>query len=129
MNLRETNRETGRTARRVDAWPFYTWTRDWDGNERRQILAPVEPLRKGTGIERNWAPLWSLWREERRAATGRHSQSLLWNLYRRDASPASTNVSLLFGLVRYDITPEGRRWRGWRRSAPPEIPAPITAAE
>lgn len=128
-NLRETNLETDRTARRVDAWPFYTWTRDWEGNERRQILAPIEPLRRGTGIERNWSPLWSLWREERRASTGRHSQSLLWNLYRRDASPASTNVSLLFGLVRYDITPEGRRWRGWRRSAPPEIPAPLPAAD
>ena len=39
------------------------------------------------GIERNWSPLWSFWRSENNPQTGARSQSLLWNLYRRDSTP------------------------------------------
>jgi hypothetical protein len=83
-------------------WPFFTWHRDAVGNERLQILAPVEPaLADRRGIERNWSPLWSLWRAENNGTNGAQSLSLLWNLYRSDRTPASKKVSLLFGLFQY----------------------------
>ena len=39
------------------------------------------------GVERNWSPLWSLWRAEDNPKTGATSQSLLWNFYRHDTAP------------------------------------------
>ena len=57
------NTQTGAEKKRLDMWPFFTWHRDFNGNERLQIFAPVEPaLPNNRGVERNWSPLWSLWR-------------------------------------------------------------------
>ena len=58
------------------------------------------------GIERNWSPLWSLWRAEKNPKAAAASQSFLWNLYRRDTAPAQKKVSLLFGLFQYQSTSE-----------------------
>jgi len=93
------NTQTGKERRRVDVWPFFTWHHDVNGNERLQILAPIEPaVPDNASLERNWSPLWSLWRSERNPTTGANSQSLLWNLYRRESASAHTNCSCLFGL-------------------------------
>jgi hypothetical protein len=62
-------------------------------------------------VERSLSPLWSIWRAERNAKTGANSQSLLWNLYRRDATPETKKCSLLFGLFQYQSSPAGKRWR------------------
>ena len=100
--LAEKNTETGAEKIRLDMWPFFTWHRDFQGNERLQVLAPLEPaVPDNPGIERNWSPLWSFWRTEANAKTGAASQSLLWNLYRREIAPAHKKVSLLFGLFQY----------------------------
>lgn len=102
VNVTEKNIDTGAERGRVDFWPLFTWHRDFNGNRRLQILAPVEPMLPNyRGIERNWSPLWSLWRSEANPRTGATSQSLLWNLYRRDAAPAAKKCSLLFGLFQY----------------------------
>ena len=61
------------------------------------------------GIERNWSPLWSLWRAENNRKTGAGSQSLLWNLYRRETAPGHKKVSLLFGLFQYQSGKETER--------------------
>lgn len=111
VDLREKNPETGKSARRIDSWPLFSWSRDPDGNEKLQALSILEPLRRGTGLERNWSPLWAVWRQERNGRTGARSESLLWNLYRREVRPESTKGSLLFGLIQYQKTPAGRRWR------------------
>jgi len=96
------NTETGKERIRLDMWPFFTWHHEFNGNERLQILAPLEPVvPDNASVERNWSPLWSLWRAEKNAATGASSQSLFWNLYRRQTSPAQTNLSCLFGLYQY----------------------------
>jgi hypothetical protein len=93
-------------------WPFFTWHRDFNGNSRLQILAPIEPVvPENSGIERNWSPLWSLWRAENNPKTGAGSQSLLWNLYRSDSTPDSKKISLLFGLFQYQSTGETNRLR------------------
>ncbi len=103
----EKNTETGAERTRLDAWPFFTWHHDFNGNERLQILAPLEPaVPDNRGIERNWSPLWSLWRAEDNPKSGAASRSLLWNLYRRDTAPAQKKVSLLFGLFQYQSTSE-----------------------
>ena len=91
--------ETGREKVRLDMWPFFTWHRDLNGRERLQVLAPLEPaVPDNHGIERNWSPLWSVWRAESNPRTGARNQSLLWNLYRHESAPAHEKTSCLFGL-------------------------------
>jgi hypothetical protein len=111
-DTRATNKELAASQRQVDLWPLFTARRDFEGKRRLQVLSLVEPiLPNNRGVENNLSPLWSLWRAEQNPKTGASSQSLLWNLYRRDATPAVKKCSLLFGLVQYQSRPEGRRWR------------------
>jgi hypothetical protein len=108
----ERNTETGTFLRRRDCWPLFTHRQDWNGNERLQILALLEPiLPNNKSIERNYSPLWSVWRAEKNARTGAQSQSLLWNLYRRETGTNISKTSVLFGLVQHSSTTNGNRWR------------------
>jgi hypothetical protein len=98
--------------RRTDLWPLFTARIDHQGNQRFQMLEPVEPmLPNNKSIERNYSPVWSLWRSEKTAKTGATSESVFWNLYRYDTTPATKKGSLLFGLFQYQSTPEGKQWR------------------
>jgi hypothetical protein len=100
--LSQKNTETGQERVRLDLWPFFTWHHEFNGNERLQVMAPLEPgVPDNPGIERNWSPLWSLWRAENNPQTGASSQSLLWNLYRRNQTPEQSKVSCLFGLYQW----------------------------
>jgi hypothetical protein len=109
---KEKNTETKASRRRIDFWPFYTWRHEFNGNQRLQVLAPLEPfLPASKSIERDYSPLWSLWRAEENPKTGATSQSLLWNLYRGDATPTTKKCSLLFGLFQYQSSTEGKRMR------------------
>jgi len=113
VNVAEKNVETGDLRHRVDIWPLFTYHRDFNGDRRLQILAPLEPmLPDNRGVERNWSPLWSLWRSEGSAKLGTTSQSLLWNFYRYDTAPASKKCSLIFGLFQYQSDSRGKclRW-------------------
>lgn len=110
--IHEQNFESGKSQARTDLWPLFTWRRNFDGHSRLQVLAPLEPvLPNSKSIERNWSPLWSLWRAERNPQTGAASQSLLWNLYRHEATPTAKKCSLLFGLFQYQSDTAARRWR------------------
>ncbi len=109
-NTLERSTLTGIYKHRVDMWPFFTWHRDFDGNEHLQVLALLEPVLPGNdAIERNWSPLWSLWRAENNPKTSASSHSLLWNLYRSETAPAHKKVSLLFGLFQYQCDGEVKR--------------------
>jgi len=111
-NTVEKNTLTGAEKRRVDMWPFFTWHRDFNGNSRLQILALIEPVLPGNpGIERNWSPLWSVWRAENNPKTDAGSQSLLWNFYRHDTTATSKKCSLLFGLFQYQSSAEMKKMR------------------
>jgi hypothetical protein len=111
-DLTERNTTTGTALRRKDLWPLFTVRREHNGNERLQILSLLEPLvPNNKGIERNYSPLWSVWRSEKNGKSGNTSQSLLWNLYRRDTTPTTKKCSLLFGLFRYQSGPEGKHLR------------------
>jgi len=111
-NTVEKNTATGAEKRRVDALPFFTFHRDFNGNRRLQILALLEPVLPGNrGIERNWSPLWSIWVSENNPRTGASSQSFLWNLYRHESTPTARKCSLLLGLFQYQSDPESKRLR------------------
>jgi hypothetical protein len=111
-NLTEKNTETGKQTQRVDLWPLFTWHRDFNGNNRLQIPAPLEPvLPDNRGIERNWSPLWSFWRSENNVQNGASSQSLFWNFYRLDRTSTSKKCSLLFGLFQYQSDGANKKFR------------------
>jgi len=107
VGVTERNTETGAEKLRRDAWPFFAWRKDFNGSTRLQILAPIEAiLANSRGIERNWSPLWSLWRAEENPRAARSSRSLLWNLYRRDTEPGREKISAGFGLYQRETDGE-----------------------
>jgi hypothetical protein len=96
----------------VDFWPFYTFHRDLDGSRQWQALALLEPFfPNNRSICREYSQLWSVWRSELNGPSGASSQSLLWNVYRRQTTAASKKTSLFFGLFQYQSTPDGGNWR------------------
>jgi hypothetical protein len=106
----EKNTETGAYRRRTDFWPFFSRRRDLNGNTRLQVLGVLEPFMPGTHkIERDYSPVYAFWRQERNHQTGAASQSLLWNLYRRDIRPDFKKVSCLFGLYQAEQNPAGKK--------------------
>ncbi len=108
----ETNSESGAVFHGTDFWPFYTCHRDTEGRQRWQALAILEPFfPNNRSMTREYSQVWSLWRCEKNHKSGAASQSLLWNLYRREVTPHSKNCSLLFGLFQYQSGVDGRRWR------------------
>jgi hypothetical protein len=110
--ISQRNTETDKERVRVDMWPFFTWHHEFNGNERLQLLAPVEPLvPDNPGIERNWSPLWSLWRSEHNAKTGASSQSFFWNLYRHQTAPDYNKRSVMFGLYQSEARGGGETVR------------------
>lgn len=132
-DFREHRLPTDQSRRRVDVWPLFTHSRDLNGHTRLQVFAPLEPLiPDNKGVQRNWSPLWSVWRAEHNATNNAASQSLLWNLYRRDRNEAGTRTSCLFGLFQHHRTPHGSGLRLFfvplKKSpnpvAPPIAPAP-----
>ncbi len=110
--LSQKNTETGQERVRVDMWPFFMWHHELNGDTRLQVLTPLEPLvPDNPGIERNWSPLCALWRSENNAKTGATSQSLLWNLYRRDTAPDFTKTSIFFGLYQHESEADSKSLR------------------
>lgn len=108
----EKNTETGMARHRVDCWPLYTYRRDFNGNSRLQILAPLEPyVPNSKSIDRDYSPLWSVWRSECNPKAGVASQSLLWNLYRRETTPTCQKSSLFFGLYQAQRDAKGKHVR------------------
>jgi hypothetical protein len=111
-DLIERNTTAGTMMHRTDLWPLFTARHDADGNQRLQLLAPLETILPGnTAVERNYSPIWSIWRSEKNAGTGVSSYSFLWNLYRLETGPGTRKCSLLLGLIHYQSGPEGKRWR------------------
>ena len=107
----EHNLAKGTEKRRLDMWPFFTWHRDEHGSTRLQVFAPIEPaLNEQRGVNRNWSPLWSVWRAEDNATNGHSSRSLLWNLYRSESTATTKKSSLLFGLFQYMHAGDTDRW-------------------
>jgi hypothetical protein len=72
VDLAERDRRTGAEYRRRSLWPLLHHARDRQGRERLQVLALAEgAFPSNEGIVRGWSPIWSLYRHERDAQTGR----------------------------------------------------------
>jgi hypothetical protein len=109
-HITDKNIQTGAVRSRNDLLPLYMHRRDYNGNTRLQIFAPLEVFVAGAHkIERDYSPLWSVWRSERNPKTGAASQSLLWNLYRHETTPDTKKSSFFFGLFQSRSTPEGKQ--------------------
>jgi hypothetical protein len=109
-DIKEKNTETGANRRRVDLWPLLAHQRDFNGNSRWQALALLETFVHGSHkMDRDYSPVWSVWRSEKNPRTGAASQSLLWNLYRREVTPAHKRVSVLFGLFQRESDEQSKR--------------------
>lgn len=108
----EKNSDTGKSKSRQDFWPLFTSRREFDGRTRLQVLSLLEPLLpQSKSIERNYSPVWSLWRSEHNPVSQASSQSFLWNLYRRETRLDAKKCSLLFGLFQYESQPDAARMR------------------
>ncbi len=111
-DVHERNLDTGDLKRRIDFLPFFTYKKEMDGKRRLQILSILEPfLPQSKSIERDYSPIWSIYRDEKNPKTGATSQSLFWNLFRHDHTPDAKKTSLLFGAFQYESTPEKNRMR------------------
>jgi len=87
------------------------------------VFAPLEPIvPNNKSIERDWSPVWSVFRFEKNPRTGRESQSLLWNLLRIETSPTDSHASFFFGIAKRDRDERGTRWRWFDWSSPDEPP-------
>lgn len=96
-------RQTGRDGeyRRVDAWPFFRYTRDREGAIEFQTLALLEAFMPGNEkVERIYSPLWSLY-SYRRNPEGDSVRSFLWNLVRHEETPGGVAVEILGPLLAY----------------------------
>lgn len=85
------------TSRYWKLWPLMSWERN--GDAVRYRFLDLWPLRNTAGIERNWAPIWTLYRRESNTETVSHH--LLWGLYRQSRSEDAIEWSLLKGLAGY----------------------------
>jgi hypothetical protein len=95
------------TSRYWKVWPLMSWERRHDHSRFR--LVELWPLRNTPGIERNWAPWWTLYR---RVGTGEETgHHLLWGLYRRTKGPERFEWSLLKGVAGYKKTQNSRSYR------------------
>ncbi|VGO22835.1 hypothetical protein [Pontiella sulfatireligans] len=100
--------EEGEAASRYwKVWPLMSWDRR-DGTSRFRTL-DLWPMRNTPGIERNWAPWWTLYR--RMDVDGEVGHHLLWGLYRQTRSDESLEWSLLKGVLGYKKEQNSRRYR------------------
>jgi len=117
----ERNTVTGKSKTQTDCWPFFTSRREFDGRERFQALALLEPLMLGNkSIERNWSPVWALYRHEKNPLSGAESRSLLWNLARWESSPTTAHAAFFFGIAKRTRDESGVHWRWFDWSVPKE---------
>lgn len=94
-------------ARYWKLWPLLSWERQAQASRVR--LLELWPLRSTAGIERNWAPIWTLYRREKNPDTVSHH--LLWGLYRQTKGAETMEWSLLKGLAGYKKSEKGRCFR------------------
>ncbi len=115
------------TSRHFKLWPLLSYTRD--RQDVRFRVLDLWPLKNTPGIERNWAPLWSLFRHMRHGEN--RETEFLWGLFRRSRTATqatfsvfplissrrttgadhSRRVSLLGGLVGYESNGLRRQFR------------------
>ena len=95
------------TSKYWKLWPLMSWERNAEKSRFRTL--ELWPARNTPGIERNWAPWWTLYR--RVNDEGEIGHHVLWGMYRQKKSPEHFEWSLLKGLAGYKNTENNRRYR------------------
>jgi hypothetical protein len=78
-------------------WPLMSWDREKE-HRRFRILDP-SIFRYTPGVERNWAPWWTLYRYE--ATADQTTHDLLWGIYKQKRGSDTREWSLLKGILGY----------------------------
>jgi hypothetical protein len=114
-------------ARYNKLWPLYSYHRQ--GDESRFRTLELWPFAETAAVERNWAPLWTLWSRQRMG--DQRETEVLWGLYRdqnrgaaarrvslfplfersREAADSRQSWSLLKGLLGRERVGSQVRWR------------------
>jgi hypothetical protein len=86
--------EGGRDSRAINLWPLFTYRRTPDGKAYFNTLSPLETfLQDNPPRERNWRPLWTIFRWDR-DEEGNHVSSFLWNTFRTESGKKGVKVEL-----------------------------------
>jgi hypothetical protein len=82
-------------------WPLMSWQRNDLAQASRFRLLELWPVKNSGPIERNWAPLWTLYNRTRSDGVVRNDA--LWFVWRSEREPAveRREWSLLKGLLAY----------------------------
>jgi hypothetical protein len=95
-------------SRYFKLWPLFSYRREDDAS-RFRVLA-IEPMKQTPGIERSWAPIWSLYTRER---VGNATESeLLWGMYRRRRDQKERRLSV-FPLLQTSASTSDDSRRAW----------------
>ena len=89
-------------------WPLYSYRRE--GDESRFRTLELWPFSPSAAVERNWAPLWTLWSHTRLGEAS--DTEVLWGLYRDTRRPGAAHRVSLFPLFETagDPAAEARSW-------------------
>ena len=90
-------------------WPLFSYWREGDANELRVLS--LWPVRHTPGVERNWAPLWTLYGRVELGDTCEHE--LLWGLWRRRSDGAGNTRMSIFPLYQSRSSPDGLGMQRW----------------
>lgn len=97
-------------ARKHKLWPLYSYRRE--GEASRLRFVELWPFADAPAVERNWAPLWTLY--SRATAAGKADTEILWGLYRHHRDGEAYRYVSLFPLADYRrdarADAEGRSW-------------------
>ncbi|MGE4488733.1 MAG: hypothetical protein AB7E95_04205, partial [Kiritimatiellales bacterium] len=78
-------------------WPLMSWRREGDISRFRAL--ELWPLKDTAPVERNWAPLWTLY--QRTDHNGELRKDFLWFVWHSERAEERSEWSLLKGLVSY----------------------------
>jgi len=90
-------------------WPLMSWQRE--GATSRFRMLELWPLKNSAPVERNWAPLWTLYK--RTNTDGVVRKDILWFVWHSEQNPAVDHKewSLLKGLLAYKRDGEKQNFR------------------
>lgn len=100
--------EGGRDSRAINLWPLFTYRRLPDGTAYFNFISPLETfLQDNPPRERNWRPLWTIFRWDR-DEEGNHVSSFLWNTFRTESTKKGVKVELrpIIPVISYENTVE-----------------------
>lgn len=98
--------EGGRDSRAINLWPLFTYRRLPDGTAYFNFISPLETfLQDNAPRERNWRPLWTIFRWDK-DEEGNHVSSFLWNTFRTESTKKGVKVDLrpIIPVLSYENT-------------------------